>query len=138
MAINNIMNTDVHLLSEAYRSIREQAAAPTVPGTPSVPQPSVVQSPQIQQNKLIDDILNRAVVPYNKKVTFLNFLNTLREYNPTTGTMGTPQPQPTNSTQVTQDVDMDKMLDTLIQMLGIPYPNKQRIYSTLMSLRGGA
>lgn len=139
------MNTDCHLIAEMYRNIKEQNAmqgqpaaptTPAVPAVPAAPSPSMVQSPQLQQNKLVDDVLNYAVVPYNKKMTFINFLNTLREYNATTGAMGTPQPQPAQLTQVSPDANLDKMLDSLLQQLGIPYPNKQRVYSTLMSLRG--
>ena len=122
------MNIDNHLIVEAYRAIREQNAVPT--------SPQAEYSRYIQANKIVDDILNRALVPYKNKMTFYNFLNTLREYTPTTGGLGTSQQQqPAQKLIVTQDAELDKMLDQLMQFLGIPYSNKQQIYSTLTSLR---
>ena len=84
---------------------------------------------------MVDEILHKALVPYKNKMTFYNFLNTLREFTPTTAGLSTSQQQSTKKLIVTQDMELDKMLDQLMQFLGIPYSHKQQIYSTLTSLR---
>lgn len=121
------MNKDNRFITEAYRTIREQKVTPT--------SPQVEYSRYIQANKMVDEILHKALVPYKNKMTFYNFLNTLREFTPTTAGLSTSQQQSTKKLIVTQDMELDKMLDQLMQFLGIPYSHKQQIYSTLTSLR---